>query len=143
MTPEQLHDALSRRGPCLRHALIVETIDDAAGGIASVPEHEFAVIVRAFHLPEPARQRVLPRRDGRRYLDADWADYRLSVEVDGRGHLDVVTWDSDLDRANDLVIDGRTLLRFTSYAIRHRPESVGETLIRALIARGWDGHTDA
>lgn len=143
VTPEQLRDALSRRGPCLRHALIAETIDDAAGGIASVPEREFAELVRAFHLPEPARQRILQRPDGRRYLDADWAEFRLSAEVDGRGHLDVVNWDADLDRANDLVIDGRTLLRFTSYAIRHRPEAVGETLVRALIARGWDGRTTA
>ncbi|MBB5788247.1 hypothetical protein [Jiangella mangrovi] len=141
VTPDQLHDALSRRGPCLRHALIAETIDDAAGGIASVPEREFALIVRAFHLPEPARQRILERPDGRYYLDADWAEFGLAVEVDGRGHLDVIAWDSDLDRANDIVIDGRTLLRFTSYAVRHRPDSVGETLMRALIARGWDGHT--
>ncbi|PZF79545.1 hypothetical protein [Jiangella anatolica] len=143
VTPEQLRDALSRRGPCLRHALIVETIDDAAGGIASVPEREFAELVRAFHLPEPARQRVLQRPDGRRYLDADWAEFRLAVEVDGRGHLDVLAWDADLDRANDIVIDGRTLLRFTSYAIRHRPAVVGATLQRALIARGWGGPTVA
>lgn len=141
VTPEQLRDALSRRGPCLRHALIAETVDDAAGGVASVPEREFAVLVRAFHLPEPVRQRILRRADGRCYLDADWAEFRLAAEVDGRGHLDVFTWDADLDRANDIVIDGRTLLRFTSYAIRHRPESVGETLRRALIARGWDGRT--
>lgn len=139
VSPEQLRDALSRRGPCLRHALIAETIDDADGGIASVPEHEFAVIVRTFGLPEPTRQRILERPDGRCYLDADWAEFHLAVEVDGRGHLDVDAWDADLDRANDIVIDGRTLLRFTSFAIRRRPESVGTTLVRAFVARGWTG----
>lgn len=130
---------LSRRGPCLRHALIAETVDDAAGGIASVPEREFALIGRTHGLPEPTRQRILERPDGRCCLEADWAQFQLAVEVDGRGHLDVVAWDTDLDRANDIVIDGRTLLRSTSVAIRRRPESVGATLVRALLARGWDG----
>lgn len=125
------------RGPCLRHALIEETIEDAAGGIASLPEREFAQIVRAFQLPEPARQRVLRHNDGRYFLDAYWEEYDLAVEVDGRPHMDVTAWDADLDRANEIVLDRRTMLRFTSFAVRSRATMVGSTLVRALTVRGW------
>lgn len=119
--PEQLRDALLRRGPCLRHALISESIDDAEGGVASVPEHEFNAIVRRFRLPEPTRQRVLQHSDGRFYLDNDWDEFQLSVEVDGYGHMEIQQWEADLNRANEIVINNRLLLRFTSFAIRHGP----------------------
>ena len=134
----QLREALPRRGPCLRHALINETLDDAEGGIQSVPEADFDRIRRRHGLPEPVRQRVIQRSDGRYYLDADWDEYALSAEVDGIPHLDVLNWDADLDRANELAIEHRTLLRFTSYAVRHNPRAVATTLTRALVARGWD-----
>jgi hypothetical protein len=133
----KLREALPRRGPCLHHALICETLDDTEGGIRSVPEGDFDVIRRRYRLPPPARQRAVQRRNGRYYLDADWEEYALSVEVDGIPHLDIVNWDADLDRANEIAIHGRTLLRFTSFAVRHRPDAVGTVLIRALLSRGW------
>ncbi|NED96146.1 hypothetical protein G1H11_12585 [Phytoactinopolyspora alkaliphila] len=139
VSPSQLRDALPSRGPCLRHELITETIDDAEGGIASVPEQEFAGIVRRIGAPEPTRQHVLRHRDGRYYLDADWEAYELSVEVDGRGHMVHTQWEQDLERANEIIINNRRLLRFTSYSVRHRPEIVGATLLRALMSRGWSG----
>lgn len=139
VSPGKLTEALGRRGPCRRHALLVETIADALGGVASLPEAEFAEIVRRYELPAPTRQSVLRRADGRYYLDADWPEFDLAAEVDGRPHMDVEHWDADLDRANEVVIDRRTLLRFTSFAVRRRAPSVGSTLVRALTARGWEG----
>lgn len=140
VTTQQLAEALPSRGPCLRHRLISETITDAAGGIESVPEQEFAAIVRRARLPEPARQRVLRRRDdGRFYLDADWEEYAVCAEVDGRGHLDAAQWEADVERANEIVLSDRLLLRFTSFAVRNRPNDVIATLTRALISRGWRG----
>jgi very-short-patch-repair endonuclease len=133
----QLRETLPRRGPCLRHALISETLDDADGGIQSVPEADFDRIRRRHGLPEPVRQRVIRRTDGRYYLDADWDEYALSAEVDGIPHLDVLNWDADLDRANELAIENRTILRFTSYAVRHNPRGVATVLARALVSRGW------
>jgi hypothetical protein len=136
-TVEQLRAALPRRGPCLRHALITETLDDADGGMQSVPEADFDRIRSQAGLPEPVRQRVLQRLGGRHYLDADWEQYEMSVEVDGIPHVDVANWEADLDRANEIAINGRTLLRFTSYAIRHNPRAVAAVLTRALASRGW------
>lgn len=137
LTPQLLAEALPRRGPCLRHALIIETICDAAGGIASVPEREFDAICRQRNLPSPTRQRVVRRDQGRYYLDAEWEGYALAAEIDGMPHMDVLSWDADLDRMNEIAIDGRTILRFTSFSVRHRPAAVGDTLTRALVARGW------
>jgi hypothetical protein len=137
VTPDHLHEALPRRGPCLRHALIVETIADAKGGITSVPEQQFERIRRRYGLPAPTRQRVLRRATGRYYLDVDWEAYDLASEIDGMPHMSILNWDADLDRMNEIAIQHRTLLRFTSYAVRHRPEEVGRTLTRALLSRGW------
>jgi hypothetical protein len=135
--PEHLTEALPRRGPCLRHGLIEETIADAEGGIASVPERDFDEIRRQWGLPTPTRQRVVQRQSGRFFLDVDWEDFEIAAEIDGMPHLTVLNWDADLDRMNEIAIDHRTLLRFTSYAVRHRKSAVGGMLHRALTSRGW------
>ena len=58
--------------PMQAHALITESIEDAEGGIASVPGREFEQIRRQFGLPAPDRQAVVRRAGGRYYLDVDW-----------------------------------------------------------------------
>ena len=136
VTPDQLRDALSRRGPCQKRAVITETILDAEGGVQSLPEREFGLIVRAFRLPEPSRQRVCRRRDGRYYLDVDWERYGVAAEVEGRHHFEVLSWDGDLDRHNEITAEGRRLLHFTSFTIRHRQDRVGDILTRALFGAG-------
>lgn len=134
--PARLRAALRRRGPCAHRALIAETIDDAEGGIHSLPEQAFDRIRRERHLPPPERQRMLCRADGRYYLDADWERYDLSAEIHGLPHLEVRNWDADLDRHNELTINGRRLLQFASYAVRHLPSRVGDQLERALVRGG-------
>ena len=135
--PDDLRDALGRRGPCKHHALIVESIADAEGGIASVPEHDFDQIVRRYGLPRPDRQVVVRRKDGRYYLDADWERFDVSAEVHGTQHLQVLTWDADLDRHNVLTAGGRRILQFTSYAVRHRKADVANLISATLRSCGW------
>lgn len=135
--PRDLRDALSRRGQCWHHATVTESIDDAEGGIASVPEHDFDVIVRTRGLPPPNRQVVLRRTDGRYYLDVDWTAYGVSAEVHGIQHMAIATWDNDLDRHSEIAADGRTLLQFSSYSVRHRKDHVANLVKRALRNRGW------
>lgn len=139
VTPALLEAALPSRAHCLRRGLIDESISDAEGGVASVPERQFVSITDMFAIPPPSRQRIVQRPDGRYYLDADWEKFRMSAEIDGRPHMSVLQWDADLDRANEIAIDDRTIFRFTSYAIRHKAMRVGNVLMRALIARGWLG----
>lgn len=136
-TPELLRTALPGRGPCRHHAVIGETITDAEGGIASVPERDFRELVAAAGLPRPQHQSVRRRPSGRYYLDAEWTRFRLSAEIEGTHHFRVDQRERDLDRLNDLVVEGESVLLFTSFAVRHRKRVVAETLRRALCHRGW------
>lgn len=137
--PRDLRDALSRRGPCRHRALIVESILDARGGVQSIPELDFEMIRRRYGVPEPARQSVRHRKDGKCYLDVDWPDYDTAVEVHGIPHIRVTQWESDLDRANEIMIAGPRLLIFSSYAVRRHQPRVGGQLVRMLRRGGWAG----
>jgi hypothetical protein len=114
--PGDLRDALTRRGPCRHRALIVESILDARGGIQSIPELDFEMIRRRHGVPEPTRQSIRRRKDGKCYLDAEWLDYDTACEIHGIPHIRVAQWESDLERANEIVIAGPRLLIFSSYA---------------------------
>lgn len=135
--PAALWEALTRRGRCRNRQLIVESILDADGGIESLPEREFVLQVRRLRLPEPSRQRVLQRRDGRYYLDNDWPDWGIRVEIHGIPHSEVRNWDSDLLRQNDITIEGGGLLVFSSYAIRWLGHKVEKQLRAMFRSRGW------
>jgi hypothetical protein len=134
--PEHLTAALERRGRCRHLAVIVESICDAEGGIASLPERDFDEIRRRRGLPEPRRQAVLRRRDGRYFLDADWPIWGVRAEIHGIPHSFVANWDDDLLRQNDIAITGG-LLVFSSYAVRRQQNRVGEQLEAMFRRKGW------
>ncbi|MBA2559573.1 MAG: hypothetical protein H0V07_06720 [Propionibacteriales bacterium] len=136
--PAALWDALSRRGRCRRRALIVESIKDMEGGVESLPEREFELLRRRLRVPEPARQRVMRRSDGRYYLDNDWPRFGIQVEIHGIPHSRVRQWDDDLLRQNDVNIQGG-LLVFSSYAIRHLQPRIELQLQAMFRSRGWRG----
>lgn len=135
--PPQLWDALSRRGRCRNRKIIAESILDAAGGIESLPEHDFDQIRRGRELPEPTRQTVHQRADGRHYLDTEWTRWGVRSEIHGIPHSRVANWDHDLERQNEINIEVGGLLVFSSYAIRHLASTVGDQLERMLRSRGW------
>jgi len=81
--PPALSDALSRRGPCRRRGLILETIIDAAGGVESLPELEFDRLCDLAGLSVPTRQRVLKHAEGRYYLDRYWRALTHAGECTG------------------------------------------------------------
>jgi hypothetical protein len=142
-TPELLRLHLARRGHCRHHALIGESINDAEGGIASVPELEFSQLVGGIGLPKPTRQAVRHRPSGRAYLDVDWEEYGYSAEIEGAQHFEAAHRDGDLARLNDLVIAGERVLQFSSFAVRRRSEKVASVLVRALRSAGWTGSAAA
>ncbi len=136
--PAALWEGLSRRGRCRNRAIIVESIRDAEGGIESLPEREFDLLRRRLRLPEPSRQRVMRRRDGRYFLDNEWPDFGIRAEIHGIPHSEIRQWDDDLLRQNDISIDGG-LLVFSSYGIRHLQSRVGGQLLSMFGRRGWRG----
>ena len=134
-SPEQIADVLTTRGQCRYLGLLRETVLDLAGGIRSIPEREFSMLVRRAGLPTPTRQAVVRGPDGRIYLDAEWPEWGVSAEVHGVHHGLVRQLESDWLRHNELTVGGRQVLHFTSYAVRHRPETVLRVLARALAAQ--------
>ncbi len=137
VSARQMHQALDRRGSCRRRGLVRESVLDADGGIQSLPERDFDDIRVLARLPAPTRQRKLQGADGHYYLDVDWERLGLSVEVHGAPHREIGQWDADVQRSNEVVIAGRRLLVFTSYAIRHEPATVSAQLVRMFTTLGW------
>ncbi|KQX74540.1 type IV toxin-antitoxin system AbiEi family antitoxin domain-containing protein [Aeromicrobium sp. Root472D3] len=131
VAPRTLREALVRRGMCRHRSLIVELCLDAAGGIQSLPERSFDEIRVEVGLPPPERQAVVRRTDGRYYLDVWWQAINLAVEVHGIPHMEVDQWDGDLLRLNEVAIDGRRTLVFSSYAIRRHRSTVVDQLRRS------------
>ena len=134
-----VREALTRRGTCRRRALVVESVLDAAGGIQSLPERDFESIRRAGGLPRPTRQARVKGPDGRYHLDVSWEEWDIAVEVHGVGHLEPGRWSADLTRANEIVIDGRRLLAFSSFSVRHEQSAVRDQLLRLFASAGWTG----
>lgn len=134
-----VHDALARRGPIRRRALIRESTLDAIGGINSLPERDFDEIRRGAALPLPSRQRPVKGPNGRYHLDASWNEWGVAAEIHGLPHIAVEQWTADLVRSNEVVIAGPRLVVFTSYAIRHQKPLIADQLTRLLRSAGWDG----
>lgn len=134
-----MREALTRRGPIKRRALIVESILDARGGIHSLPERDFDEIRRLIGLPPPSRQRKVRDKNGHYYLDVAWDEWGIAVEIHGLPHQGILRWDADIFRANEILIAGPRLMVFTSYAVRREREAVADQLIRMFRSAGWSG----
>lgn len=137
VTPGQLA-AVVEKLPALRHrALVCETIRDVGGGSLSEYEVLFIRLCREYHLPTPTRQRRRRDASGRwRYLDIEFDEYRLVVEIDGQQHMEVLAWWDDMARNNEIVVDeGKTLVRFAGFALRHQRAEVARVLLTFFAGR--------
>ena len=76
------------------------------------------------------------RRAAARWLDAVWETARLVVEVDGRHHMDAAQYWADMDRDNDLTVDGYRVLRFPAFLVRCHPGYVAGRLVPRC-GRAW------
>jgi very-short-patch-repair endonuclease len=136
-TPAEIRAVLDRLSPVRQEVLLRTTLDDVEGGAHSLPELRFISLVRAAGLPEPTRQVIRQRPDGRYFLDAKWEPYDVSAEIDGSHHRDVQQWEADVLRADELMIGGDRVLHLLSWWVRDRPELVVDLVTRALISGGW------
>ncbi|MCZ2830471.1 DUF559 domain-containing protein [Modestobacter sp. VKM Ac-2986] len=64
--------------------------------------------------------------------DLAWPDRKVLVEFDGEVHRERGVFVNDLRRQNRLVLEGWTVLRFTSADVLGRPQDVVATVARAL-----------
>lgn len=136
----ELRTALSRLGPHPGRALVLRTLDALESGAQSVHELEFRRLVQRGGLPAPDHQVMRMTPQGRRFLDADWDEYGVHVEIDGLAHMWVEQWVADLVRMNELEI-GRSerRLRFPGHRLTEDGDGVLDQLRRALRAGGWRG----
>jgi very-short-patch-repair endonuclease len=135
--PSQLAEAASavRRHP--RRRLLHRVAGEAAAGVHSLGELDVAAALRRRGLPEPDRQVVRRRPSGTEYLDARFARYRLTLEVDGAGHAEIEQKVSDVLRDFTLVSEGDVVLRLPLEVFHLAEEQVLDRLEAVLVARGW------
>jgi very-short-patch-repair endonuclease len=93
--------------------------------------------MRSRGLPEPARQAVRRRPSGTQYLDADFPDHGVALEVDGSQHDLPAQRLSDLLRDLGLASEGRTTVRVPLVAWRLDESAVLDGLEALFVSRGW------
>lgn len=102
-----------------------------------MPELDYIQGLRRAGLPDPVRQQVVRRKDGRYYLDADFADLVVTVEINGAQHLELRAKERDDLRRTRLAIGGRLVVDIASYTVRHDNELAVLFTAEALLSRGW------
>lgn len=107
-------------------------------GIHSVHEFDFAKECAKRGLPEPIRQRQRQDSSGKmRYTDVefDLGSRKLIVEIDGLGHLDTHVRVDDQLRANEMSLQGDTVMRVPAVVLRTAPEPFLRQIESALTQR--------
>lgn len=135
--PEELSAIARSRRSLPRRALILETISDVEGGSHSLPELELLRGFRRVGLPLPDRQRLVQRGDGRYYLDADFDQFAVTIEVNGAQHIELLLKEADDLRRTRLATGGRLVVDLGSYTVRHDNDLAMLIVADALLSRGW------
>ena len=130
MTSDQLRDAARTVRGRTRRALIPLLVQDICAGAQSLGEIDFAALCRVRGIPEPTRQSVRQGPRGRVYLDVEWPEIGLVVEIDGAGHRFGLAVTDDNLRQNSLVIDGRWVLRIDVIGLRIEEDAFMEQVLQ-------------
>ena len=116
---------------------VVSTIADLADGVRSLGELDVARAMRSRGLPEPTRQAVRKRPSGKQYLDAEFEEYGLVLEVDGEQHE--LPWAVLSDTVRDLTLlaEGSRVMRVPLLAWRLDEVRVLDALEAVFRSLGW------
>ena len=120
-----------------RRTMLGTVLRDLGTGAESLGELDLTAALRRRDLPEPVRQAVRRRPSGTQYLDADFPEHGVTIEVDGAGHDLPEQRLRDLLRDLDLGAEGRTVVRLPLVAWRLDQERVLDALERLFASRGW------
>jgi hypothetical protein len=144
-TAARLREALGRRTRISRRPLVVALLDDMEGGTCSVLEHGYLTRVERPHgLPEATRQRRRVGADGVEYRDAEYDEFGLVVELDGRvGHASWEAQARDADRDLDDQAEGRESVRLRWAQVYGGQCRTANRIGRILRRRGWQGSPEA
>lgn len=134
---EDVEEALKAVRRHRRRRLLLRVVRDIAGGAQALRELDFAAVLRRRGLPEPSRQTIVQRRGRRAYLDVDWEEWAVSLELDGEQHEEASARLEDVLRDLDVAATGRTTLRLPLWAMSVDEEAVLDGLEAVLRSRGW------
>jgi very-short-patch-repair endonuclease len=102
------------RSPDRVQALLAKRVPGSDVSDSDLEQEAWDALVGA-GLPPPVRQHPVAINDRRYRIDLAYPAQRIAIELDGYDvHRTRSAFDSDRARGNDLVLDGWTLLRFTS-----------------------------
>lgn len=136
-TVAQLSEALERVKRHRFRRALWRAVADLADGVRSLGELDVARAMAGRGLPAPTRQVLRERPDGTQYLDAEWEEFGLVMEVDGVQHD--LPWMRLADTLRDLalVAEGRGVLRIALLAWRLDQDRVLDALEAVFRSRGW------
>ncbi|MGN6686460.1 MAG: hypothetical protein ACTHK1_02870 [Actinomycetales bacterium] len=138
-TPARLLATLERRRYQPQRQLLRQLLEDVADGVRSSLEWRYyRDVERAHGLPRSERNVRELTRDGVRYRDAKYRQFRLAVELDGRLYHPESRRHLDQWRDNELSIDGFRTLRYRWMHLDD-PCAVAMQVARALQVGGWTG----
>lgn len=120
-----------------------QVIDDIGTGSHSMNELDFLRLCRVYGLPEPVRQTVRHTASGRRYLDVEWPQLGVKLEIQGAGHGQLLNALADDVRLMDLACEDGAAVSISVLSLRVDPAPVMEALGRLLQSRGWPGRLTA
>lgn len=138
-TPAQLAESLTSIKRHRRRRILTKVINEIAGGAQSTGEIDFLRLARDYGLPEPDRQsrRVTP--DGIVFLDVEWTEYGVVIEIEGVHHQEADRVLADALRQNELTIDRSHVLRIPVVGLHTDPDRFLAQVARLLRAQGWRG----
>ncbi|WP_286929511.1 MULTISPECIES: hypothetical protein [Aeromicrobium] len=125
-----------------RRRLLLDVSTQLVDGVRALGELDFARLCREHGLPEPTRQ--APRRTARgsAYLDVEWSEYGVVVEVDGVQHSSAPIMVDDALRQNHLVLHRSTVIRVPNLGLRVAPAEFLAQVREALVRGGWRPEPD-
>jgi very-short-patch-repair endonuclease len=139
-TPARLAAAVAERARLRWRADVLAALGEVADGVHTPLERRYVRNVELAHgLPKANRQ--ARRRRGTRsvYLDNEYPDFGVVVELDGIAfHLVEDRW-QDLHRDNYLARDDFIVLHYSWADITTRPCEVAIEIALVLRGRGWTG----
>ncbi|WP_157979777.1 hypothetical protein [Kribbella monticola] len=139
VTPAQLDEALSSVRRHRRRRFLKKVIDEIAGGAQSTGELDFLRLGRDYGLPEPDRQTRRVTAAGIAFLDVEWTEYDVVVEIEGVHHQEADRALADALRQNELTIGRSHVLRIPVIGLLTTPDRFLAQVARLLRAQGWRG----
>lgn len=140
-TPARLAATLATR-PRQRWRRLVEGMLAAVveGAESPLEAEHLRRVERAHGLPRGRRQGRARSIDGRRiWIDVDYPEYGVRVELDGRlGHVGEGAF-RDRSRDNRSVMDGKVTLRYGFFEVFGQPCQVAAEQAEVLAIHGWVG----